>query len=100
MGPGLSPNNPPTGAHGPTAERSGERPGEPGKPAGPERPGTPKPGDHKRNLHQARDGVNRMMKEVEALLESPEPDYQRPAKLLDLLETTCRSGFNNAYEIQ
>ena len=33
------------GAHGPTAERSGERPGEPEKPVRPKRPGTLKPGN-------------------------------------------------------
>ena len=56
--------------------------------------------DHKRNLNQAKDNVNRMMGEVDTLLASPEPNYQRVTQLFDLMETACRSGFDNAYEIQ
>ena len=55
--------------------------------------------DHKRNLNQAKDDLNRMIQEVNALLDSPEPDHQRLAKLFDLMEHSCRSGFNNAFDL-
>ena len=54
--------------------------------------------DHKRNLNQAKDDLNRMIQEVNGLLDSPEPDHQRLAKLFDRMEHSCRSGFNNAFD--
>ena len=56
--------------------------------------------EHKANLARAREDVRRMMAEADSLMDAEEPDYRRIAGIFDHMESACRSGFNNAFDLQ